>query len=97
MIIKDEKQQLGEESHRLKDLIDWQAIKVRQAQKKYNIKKNWIISFWIGSDADVLNFVLNYERDIIIRLIAYKKIIDDRLMNCKEEKEYLDRCHPNGI
>lgn len=87
MIIKNEKQQLGEESHRLKDLIDWQEIKVRQAQKKYNIKKNWIISFWIGSDAEVLNFVLNYERDIIIRLIAYKKIIDDRLMNCKEGKK----------
>lgn len=82
MIIKDEKQQLGEESHRLSDLIDWQAIKVRQAQKKYNIKKNWIISFWIRSDADVLKFVLNNEKDIIERLITYKNIIDDRLVNC---------------
>lgn len=83
MIIKNEKQQLREESHRLSDLIDWQAIKVRQAQKKYNIKKNWIISFWIRSDADVLKFVLNNERDITEILIAYKNTIDDRLVNCK--------------
>jgi len=83
MIIKNEKQQLGEESHRLKDLIDWQVIKVRQAQKKYNIKKNWIISFWIVGDADTLKLVLNYEKDITERLITYKNIIDDRLVNCK--------------
>lgn len=85
MIIKNEKQQLREESHRLSDLIDWQAIKVRQAQKKYNIKKNWIISFWIGSDADTLKFVLNNEKDITERLITYKNIINDRLMNLEYE------------
>lgn len=88
MKIKNEKQQLREKSAELKSLIEWQRFRVKKARRRYRIKKDWITSFWILSDADLLNFVLKKEESIENSLVEYNDIIGDRLLMNKLNQEH---------
>lgn len=88
MKIKNEKQQLREKSAELNSLIEWQRFRVKKARRRYRIKKDWITSFWIGSDADLLKFELTKEEDIENSLVEYNDIIGDRLLMNKLNQEH---------
>jgi hypothetical protein len=80
MKIKNEKQQLRESIDELKSLIEWQNIVVNRARKRYDIKKDWLISFWISSDSDTLWFVYEREKSIKNNLEDYLNVLTDRLL-----------------
>lgn len=82
MKIKSEKQQLRERRDYIERLINWQYIAVRKARKRYDIKSNWLLSFWIGSNTDALWFAYEREKGINDSLQDYLDLINDKLINC---------------
>lgn len=82
MKIKSEKEQLIERRNYIERLIEWQDIVVRKARKRYDIKSNWTISFWIGSNADMLWFAYEREKGIKDNLQDYLDLINDKIINC---------------
>ena len=82
MKIKSEKEQLRERCNYIDQLISWQDIAMRKARKRYDIKSNWLLSFWIGSNTDTLWFVYEREKGIKDNLQDYLDLINDKLINC---------------
>jgi hypothetical protein len=79
MKIKTEKEQIREELNIIDNLIEWQLIKTKQAKRRYEIKKDWIVSFWILSDSSTLDFVFKRELEIGQKLNDYKDVLSNQL------------------
>ena len=82
MKIKSEKQQLREKRDYVEQLINWQDIALKRAEKRYRIKKNWSFSFWIFNDSDTCRFIYERERGIKDTLQEYLDLINTQLINC---------------
>jgi hypothetical protein len=82
MRIKTKKDQLRERLAEIDRLIKWQADKAERARKRYDIKRDWFLSFWIASDSSVLEFVWNNEKSILAQLSDYRDVLSEQLINC---------------
>ena len=81
MKIKSEKQQLIEKRDYVEQLINWQNIALKQAEKRYRIKKDWAFSFWIFNDSDTCKFIYECEKGIKDNLQEYLDLINTQLSN----------------
>lgn len=85
MKIKSEKEQLREKLNSINIQLSWQERRLRRCKRKYKIKKDWITSFWIFSDSDTLNFIVEMEQEILTSLEEYENLLQDKLLT--QEKE----------
>jgi hypothetical protein len=82
MKIKTKKDQIRERLTEIDKLIKWQSDKTDIAKKKLDIKRNWVLSFWIFSDSMTLDFVWKKEKAIIEQLTDYRDLLSEQLINC---------------
>jgi len=79
MEIKNEEQQIRERFYLVEGLIRFQQIKIKIARSRYNIKRDWILSFWIFEDTSTLQFCVEREEGIESILKDYNNILESRL------------------
>lgn len=80
MNIETEKDQIIKRVDLIKKLIEYQDIAVKRARRRYNIKRDWITSFWIFNDTSTLDFIYNRELDIKNKMIDYKELLQKKLI-----------------
>jgi len=80
MKIKNEKEQIIERITKLDESIIWQNITLRSAKRRYEIKRDWLISFWITTSVDTLRYFYESKKEIRDSLQEYRDHLSDRLI-----------------
>ena len=83
MEIKSEEEQIRERFNLVTQLINWQQISTKRARRKYHIKSEWMLSFWILNNTSTLQFCVEREEGIEQSLQDYHKILEQKLINCR--------------
>ena len=64
MEIISEELQIRERFLLVEQLISWQQMKTKRARRRYHIKSDWLLSFWILNDTSTLQFCVEREKGI---------------------------------
>ena len=75
MKILTEREQLEKRIAELDSLINYHHLPLKIAQRRYEIKDKWLVSFWIVSPVSTLKYVYDNESNVHDQLYDYRDLL----------------------